>query len=163
MPNGLRRRLLAAARVPGAACAQAVPDRVVTDDGNLIQQASGGTAWVGVESILLARHALDPPDPQDVLRRDVIQSVQGKRNPFIDDPEWVEIAFAQPRGSRPQDGDFDALADFRRFAKAGTTGSHAPGIIAGRWTSCSPSAPVPTRPQPRGSRVRWWTRGWRPA
>jgi hypothetical protein len=153
MPNGLRRRLLAAARVPGAACAQAVPDRVVTDDGNLIQQASGGTAYVGVESILLARHALDPPDPQDVLCNDVIQSVQGKRN--------AARRFEATVGT--QDADFDALADFRRFAKAGTTGSHAPGIIAGRWTSCSPSAPVPTRPQPRGSRVRWWTRGWRPA
>ena len=85
---------------------QAEPELIVTDDRNLIQQASGGTAYMGLRSTLLAWHALDPPDAQEVLRNDVVQSFQGNRNPFIDHPEWVALAFAQPCGSGPADAVF---------------------------------------------------------
>lgn len=85
---------------------QAEPELIVTDDRNLIQQASGGTAYMGLKSTLLAWHALDPPDAQEVLRNDVVQSFQGNRNPFIDHPEWAAIVFAQPCGSGPEDAVF---------------------------------------------------------
>ncbi len=85
---------------------QSEPELIVTDDRNLIQQTSGGTAYMGLRSTLLAWHALDPPDAQESLRNDVVQSFQGNRNPFIDHPEWVAIAFAQPCGAAPPDAVF---------------------------------------------------------
>lgn len=75
---------------------QAEPELIVTDNRTLIQQASGGTAYMGLRSTLLAWHTLDPPDPQEALRNDVVQSFQGNRNPFTDRPEWVALAFADP-------------------------------------------------------------------
>jgi endonuclease I len=40
-------------------------------------------------SLLLEWHAQDPPNAYEIARNEYIQSIQGNRNPFIDQPDWV--------------------------------------------------------------------------
>jgi uncharacterized protein len=48
------------------------------------------TPFHGKLSVLLKWSKMDPPDAFEKHRNDVIQSIQGNRNPFIDHPEWAE-------------------------------------------------------------------------
>lgn len=48
------------------------------------------TPFHGKKSVLLQWSKMDPPDAFEKHRNDVIQSIQGNRNPFIDHPEWAE-------------------------------------------------------------------------
>ncbi|MFM7079591.1 MAG: endonuclease, partial [Bacteroidota bacterium] len=41
--------------------------------------------------LLLQWHSQDPPDAEEIARNDYIQSIQGNRNPFIDNPDWVNF------------------------------------------------------------------------
>ena len=41
------------------------------------------------KSILRKWHEMDPPDATERLRNDVVFSIQGNRNPYIDHPEYV--------------------------------------------------------------------------
>ncbi len=50
------------------------------------------TAYMGLLADLLAWHAADPPDAEEVARNNVIQTFQGNRNPFVDHPEWATRA-----------------------------------------------------------------------
>lgn len=43
-----------------------------------------------LENLLRTWHFEDPPDEWEVKRNDLIEIVQGNRNPFIDQPEFVE-------------------------------------------------------------------------
>ena len=45
----------------------------------------------GKKSVLLQWHKLDPVDAFEMNRNNVIQSIQGNRNPFIDHPEWADL------------------------------------------------------------------------
>jgi endonuclease I len=88
----------------------AEPDLIVTDDRALIATTPSGsfaaTGYMGLRGTLLAWSAADPPTALEVLRNDVVQSFQGNRNPFIDHPDWVALAFAQPCTSGPPDAVF---------------------------------------------------------
>ena len=44
----------------------------------------------GKKSVLLQWHKQDPVDTFEMNRNNVIQSLQGNRNPFIDHPEWAD-------------------------------------------------------------------------
>jgi endonuclease I len=73
---------------------QPEPDLIATNDTGLIALVtpSGQFApfgYMGILNTLLAWHAADPPDAQEVLRNEVVYGFQGNRNPFIDHPEWV--------------------------------------------------------------------------
>lgn len=48
---------------------------------------------VGDLSLFLQWHAADPPDAAEVARNDSIQLYQGNRNPYIDHPDWVALAW----------------------------------------------------------------------
>lgn len=43
----------------------------------------------GVASTLFRWHQQDPPDDAERARNDRVQSIQGNRNPFIDEPDWA--------------------------------------------------------------------------
>jgi hypothetical protein len=47
------------------------------------------TPYLGKKSTLLEWHVQDPPDNFEKNRNDVIYSIQGNRNPFIDHPEFA--------------------------------------------------------------------------
>ncbi|WP_066363302.1 endonuclease [Neobacillus drentensis] len=48
------------------------------------------TPFHGKKSVLLQWSKMDPPDAFEKHRNDVIESIQGNRNPFIDHPEWAD-------------------------------------------------------------------------
>ena len=59
----------------------------------------GGNNWsfpsTQDQNVLKQWNELDPPDNFEIARNEMIYSVQGNRNPFIDHPEWVNsINFA---------------------------------------------------------------------
>ena len=98
----------------GNTVGQAEPDLVVTDDRNLIdsrRSTTSGTSYMGLKSTLMTWHANDAPDAQESLRNDVVFSFQGNRNPFVDHPEWVAIAFAEPCTGTAPSNQAPTLAD----------------------------------------------------
>ncbi|MEZ4755535.1 MAG: endonuclease [Flavobacteriales bacterium] len=50
---------------------------------------SGGEFLPWAENMLLEWHAADPVSPKEVARNNAVFNIQGNRNPFIDQPEWV--------------------------------------------------------------------------
>ena len=50
---------------------------------------SGGEFFSWTESLLLAWHAADPVSQKELARNDSIFLIQGNRNPYIDNPQWV--------------------------------------------------------------------------
>lgn len=65
------------------------PDLQLTDDRSKIVATSKSPAYMGLLSTLIQWHREDPPDAGERRRNDVIQSFQGNRNPFIDQPDWA--------------------------------------------------------------------------
>ncbi len=47
------------------------------------------------QELLLRWHREDPPSAEEYRRNDVIQKLQGQRNPFIDNPRQVRLIFGQ--------------------------------------------------------------------
>lgn len=89
-----------------AATGQPEPDLIVTNNRSLIQNTPSGqvpaTGYMGVLDVLLAWHAADPPDAQELLRNEVVFSYQGNRNPFIDHPEYAACLYQnQCTGGQP--------------------------------------------------------------
>jgi endonuclease I len=80
-----------------AANGQPEPDLIVTDNTALITTTPSGqvvaTGYMGLKTALVQWHDLDPPDAQEIMRNDVVQSYQHNRNPFIDHPEWVACLY----------------------------------------------------------------------
>ena len=70
------------------------PDLELTDNRSqiVITSNTAAKAYMGLLSDLLAWHADDLPDVEEVIRNGVIQSFQNNRNPFVDHPEWVTPA-----------------------------------------------------------------------
>ena len=62
----------------------------LVDDGTLINTTSYN---MGLLSVLLSWHELDPVDDFERNRNEVIYSYQDNRNPFIDYPHLVELMF----------------------------------------------------------------------
>lgn len=87
-----------------------IPDLELTDDRSRISATSNtaAKAYMGLLGDLLAWHAADPPDVEELERNDVIQAFQGNRNPFVDHPEWATRALfesTQPASCELADDD----------------------------------------------------------
>ncbi len=50
---------------------------------------SSGEFLPWAENMLLEWHAADPVSPKEVARNNAVFAIQGNRNPFIDQPQWV--------------------------------------------------------------------------
>lgn len=57
---------------------------------------NGSAPYHGKLSTLLKWHEQDPVDEFERNRNNVIQGIQGNRNPFIDHPEWVNLIWKTP-------------------------------------------------------------------
>ena len=84
------------------------PDLILTDIESLIDSSNTGNnetvAYMGMLSVLIQWHNEDPPDALEMFRNDVVYSFQGNRNPFVDDPTWVDCLYAgNCDGSPPND------------------------------------------------------------
>ena len=55
--------------------------------------SSNKTGQLGVLSVLLEWHLLDPVSDEERLRNEGVYEMQGNRNPFIDYPEWVNLLY----------------------------------------------------------------------
>lgn len=75
----------------------AEPDLILTDNNTLIANSNTGqnesVAYMGSLSALLAWHASDPVDDFERARNDEVFQWQGNRNPFVDNPEWVDCLY----------------------------------------------------------------------
>jgi len=73
----------------------AEPDLRLTDTMSLIAQTGGNAsvAYMGKLSTLIQWHQQDPVDEAERLRNDLIQTYQGNRNPFVDNPSWVACIY----------------------------------------------------------------------
>lgn len=63
-------------------------DRVDLELNELLN--NGSNPYHGKLSVLLEWHEMDPVDAFEMNRNNVIEQIQGNRNPFIDHPEWVQ-------------------------------------------------------------------------
>lgn len=54
---------------------------------------AGSIGSVGDINTLYQWHLQDPPDADEVIRNDDIETYQGNRNPFVDHPDWVADAW----------------------------------------------------------------------
>jgi len=78
----------------------AEPDLIASDDLSFMyaETTSCGdgylpVAYHGMLSTLLAWHAADPPDADEIRRNDQVWCYQQNRNPFVDHPEWVDCIY----------------------------------------------------------------------
>ncbi|MDX1571017.1 MAG: endonuclease [Xanthomonadales bacterium] len=73
------------------------PDLILTDSRALIDSARTGSnqpvAYMGLLSTLLEWHEADPVDDIERQHHEAVFEAQGNRNPFIDNPAWVECVF----------------------------------------------------------------------
>lgn len=79
------------------------PDLRLTDNTTLITQSATGSneaiAYMGKLSALLQWHAADPVDSKEIARNNAVYSYQGNRNPFIDNPSWVDCIYGNQCGT----------------------------------------------------------------
>jgi endonuclease I len=69
------------------------PKLTLTDNTSLIVS---GSTYMGRYTALLKWHFQHPVDAAERARNEVVYSYQTNRNPFIDHPEWVAMAFIPP-------------------------------------------------------------------
>lgn len=73
------------------------PDLILTNDLSLIENSNQGsnlsTAYMGLLSVLIDWHKSDPVDDFERQHTEAVASFQGNRNPFVDNPQWVECLF----------------------------------------------------------------------
>ena len=75
----------------------AEPDLILTDDEALISASSTGNnesvGYMGKLSVLLQWHAADPVDAKEMAHNNAVYAAQGNRNPFVDQPAWVDCIY----------------------------------------------------------------------
>lgn len=89
----------------------AEPDLILTDERALIVTSDGlnaAIAHMGMLSVLLEWHQLDPPDARDHSRNAGACAAQGNRNPFIDRPELADCVFSNRCGTQVFSDGFEA-------------------------------------------------------
>lgn len=60
------------------------------NDKNIKQGMDYNAFWTKNVPMLLEWNRMDPPDANEKSRNDLIESFQGNRNPFVDDPQLAE-------------------------------------------------------------------------
>lgn len=68
--------------------ADSTPDLVLVD-----RETTSGEPALGKLCTLLAWHEFDPVDDTELERHDKIYQYQGNRNPYVDNPDWVDIVY----------------------------------------------------------------------
>ena len=79
------------------------PNLHLTDSTALISGSSTGSnesdAYMGKLSTLLLWHQQDPVDAKELARNNAVFGYQGNRNPFIDNPHWVDCLYSNQCGT----------------------------------------------------------------
>ncbi|NRA60185.1 MAG: endonuclease [Psychrobium sp.] len=78
------------------------PDLVLVDMvGTQTSKLADGPAKFGKLCTLYAWHQIDPVSDTETHRNNVVYEYQGNRNPFIDNPHWVQDIFGAACGDAP--------------------------------------------------------------
>jgi endonuclease I len=81
------------------------PNLIVTNNESFINGSNTGSnesfGYMGMKDVLLQWHAQDPVDGLETFRNDVVFSYQGNRNPFVDNPDWVDCLYSGACNSGP--------------------------------------------------------------
>jgi len=79
------------------------PDLRLTDNVSQIWQSATGNnesiAYMGKLTVLLQWHQQDPVDAKEMARNNAVFGYQGNRNPFIDNPTWVDCIYSNQCGT----------------------------------------------------------------
>ena len=60
---------------------------------SVTSSSSNKTGQLGILSVLLEWHKLDPVSEKELERNEKAYKIQGNRNPFIDHPDWVSLLY----------------------------------------------------------------------
>lgn len=60
---------------------------------SVTSSSSNKTGQLGILSVLLEWHKLDPVSEKELERNEKAYKIQGNRNPFIDYPDWVSLLY----------------------------------------------------------------------
>ncbi|MDW3652001.1 MAG: endonuclease [Bacteroidia bacterium] len=71
---------------------------------------AGAIASVGDLNMLYQWHLQDPPDTDEIMRNISIETYQGNRNPFVDNPDWVADAWEISTSGPATPGNFQLVA-----------------------------------------------------
>ena len=116
------------------------PALILTDQTALITSTN---AFMGRLSTLLKWAAADPVDAAEQLRNDRVYSLyQTNRNPFVDHPEWVNLAFA-PKLNIALDPATSTLQISWSADYTGAQLESSPGATPATWTTIT-NSPVLT-------------------
>lgn len=98
------------------------PDLVLTDNTSLINYSNGNAslAYMGRLSTLLQWHQQDPVDQREITRNNVIFGYQGNRNPFIDNPAWVDCLYGNQCGTPSTGREPEVWINELHYDNAGT-------------------------------------------
>lgn len=82
-----------AVRYNGDSNSNGVNLEVVNGVGTPSGSGTKNNGELGDLASLKAWHAQDPPSDEEKYRNNIIFDIQGNRNPFIDNPQWVNAIF----------------------------------------------------------------------
>lgn len=125
---------------------QREPDLELTDDRSLITTTPNGnfadSGFMGLLTDLLGWAGADAVTTPEILRNDLVQSFQGNRNPFVDHPEWLTIAFPLPFPAACSGPDLVAVDDDFSVPQGKPSTRAAPGALSDDHQFSA--APLPT-------------------
>ena len=81
-----------------------------------VTSSSDGNGRIGHLNTLLKWHYQDPVSGAEIHRNEVIYKYQKNRNPYIDHPEWVDIAF--PNDINPIEVNQDKVSEVNELIKS---------------------------------------------
>lgn len=75
------------------------PQLILTNDRSKLvsHKKNQRVGYMGFLTTLLEWHEQDPPSDFERTRNDIVEKFQKNRNPFVDNPQWVGILYADER------------------------------------------------------------------
>ncbi len=111
-------------------------------------------------NMLLEWHESDPVDQKEMARNDAVYALQGNRNPFIDNPEYVDLIWAPEIKPEPSNQPTDFLCEETTSSSislswtAAAEGTTAPDGYLLKWSTGTISAPVDGTAEADGEGVK---------
>ncbi|WP_285164701.1 endonuclease [Shewanella goraebulensis] len=77
-----------------------MPDLVAVDYITTAEEVSANAPLIGKLCTMYNWHQQDPVSEADIQRNNAVYTYQGNRNPYIDNPEWVQAVYGEACGPK---------------------------------------------------------------